>query len=309
MGGAMQYQIRPNILGNQGFIAVSPERAQQIERALKQIRAAIDIEELYSLILDDYVDLEAATHAATINYLVRPTKEIDAFQNTRRLFARRLMHLLTTCRAYLDATPRLLRSIPERDAKTDDLFKKFASEQYDKQFEYRFGEALRNSAQHWGLPIHGLTIGGSWIEAPPKPRARLKYSAIPTTSISELERDGKFKRKILNETRERYKEKIDMRPIVKGYVGGLSHVHLGVRNYLSSHIEHAEAVICETIASIRDFDSHEFGCALVRMKTEDTWDTVAQIHNAGIRAYRDLVALNFIHKNLALTFTSTEIDE
>src|SRR3546814_9673570 len=78
------------------------------------------------------------------------------FQQIRLGFSRRLSSLLQSCRSYLDHTPHHLNKL-ESHAFADP-FKKLTNTAYDGHFGCRFMEALRNYAQHRGLPLHGASL-------------------------------------------------------------------------------------------------------------------------------------------------------
>lgn len=70
------------------------------------------------------------------------------------------MDWLSTVRTFIDHnTFRASRS----DAEILDFFKSACSRQYDARFGYRFCARLRNYAQHLGIPLHGLRIGGDFL--------------------------------------------------------------------------------------------------------------------------------------------------
>jgi hypothetical protein len=71
------------------------------------------------------------------------------------------MDWLCAARTFVDHnTYRASRS---DDSETLDFFKAACSRQYDDRFGYRFCVRLRNYAQHLGIPLHGLHIGGDFL--------------------------------------------------------------------------------------------------------------------------------------------------
>jgi hypothetical protein len=71
---------------------------------------------------------------------------------------RRLLNYLSSVRTFLDHSETNLKRRYGRDSERVKHFKKACSEAYNDNFSYRFLYALRNYAQHCGMPVGQLTL-------------------------------------------------------------------------------------------------------------------------------------------------------
>jgi len=87
-------------------------------------------------------------------------------------------------------------------------------------------EALRNYSQHAALPIHGVATHASWNrEVAPH---TLSFAVWPILDHEQLAQDGNFKKTVLDEISNL--EKIEMKPMVRECIEGISAIHNIFRN-------------------------------------------------------------------------------
>jgi hypothetical protein len=86
-------------------------------------------------------------------------------------------------------------------------------------------EALRNYSQHSALPIHGITTHASRDTT--EESYTLTFAVLPILDHEQLAHDGNFKRTVLDEISKL--EKIELKPMVREYIEGLSAVHNAFR--------------------------------------------------------------------------------
>jgi hypothetical protein len=104
--------------------------------------------------------------------------------------------------------------------------KQAPSIQYNDRLSYRVMEALRNYSQHAALPIHGISTEasrkGSAAEAD-----ELTFAVLPHVDHQLLAQDANFKKAVLEEISKL--EKIELKPMVREYIEGISTVHSAFR--------------------------------------------------------------------------------
>jgi hypothetical protein len=98
----------------------------------------------------------------------------------------------------------------------------FRSKVYDERFGYRVKEAIRNYAQHRGLAVERIACRERNVKSPDSPLWEI--SIVPELSSAGLASDPKFKKSVAQEMLDRG-EFLDLRPIVREYVAGLSEIH------------------------------------------------------------------------------------
>ena len=69
-------------------------------------------------------------------------------------------------------------------------------------------EALRNHAQHSGLPVHSIIY--NWLRVPAQGADYFQYTVIPQTRVKTLAANEKFKKTVLKEL-EALGESVDLR--------------------------------------------------------------------------------------------------
>jgi hypothetical protein len=143
---------------------------------------------------------------------------------------RRLLNVLTASRLYLDQTNYLLCELFGSDSEEQKQLVGFRSNVYDERFGYRIMEALRNYAQHRGLAVARIGCRQTNVQTPEAPLWEI--SIVPELSSAELAGDPKFKKSVAQEMLD-HGEFLDLRPIVREYVAGLSEIHAMFRGILA----------------------------------------------------------------------------
>jgi hypothetical protein len=86
-------------------------------------------------------------------------------------------------------------------------------------------EALRNYSQHAALPVHSITTSASREDT--AEAYELTFAVLPHIDREQLAQDGNFKKAVLDEIAKL--EKIELKPMVREYIEGISHVHHAFR--------------------------------------------------------------------------------
>jgi hypothetical protein len=128
---------------------------------------------------------------------------------------------LASARLYLDSLPKHAKRLLPNDPIRLKLIKDEPITQYDSRLSYRVMEALRNYAQHAALPIHGVTTHAS--RNPNIEPDTLSFAVLPILDYEQLAQDGNFKKSVLDEIGDL--QKIEMKPMVREYIEGLSAIH------------------------------------------------------------------------------------
>src|SRR5262249_28760360 len=111
------------------------------------------------------------------------------------------------------------------------------SEEYDKNFEYRFMEALRNHVQHRGTPIHFIRQDRHWTSF--EEFGQMEFSIYIAAQRDALESDGKFKKTVLSEM----SQDVNLLAAARKYVESLSSIHQFVRDLIADSISSARTLI------------------------------------------------------------------
>lgn len=212
-------------------IAISTDRYEEITHAQEKIIIGLQFEEKLDLLLENYVEWEAALLTLAQRYIVWPGRSHDEAMDERLELDRRLVNLLTACRLYLDQAGHTLSQFFGPRSAQEASIDKSKSTFYDNVFGYRFMEAIRNHIQHRALPIAETQY---WHSADDRPDlGRVEVVVIPCVNVADLKSDPKFKPQIIEELKGRT-PMLDLRGPVREYVSCLMELHETMRGLLDA---------------------------------------------------------------------------
>jgi hypothetical protein len=230
------------------YLADSPSGPSRIELTVDEFKTLIsadamlqdarDFEHRHDMVLSEYREFELGLTRASLNQQMGflPNDYVEAM-DLITLGNRLLMNLMTVVRAHIDHTLSSFKTIDLAPGVAD-RFKTMTSAAYDKHFEYRFMEALRNHSQHRELPVHGVIAGGSLEDG-----VHWAETLALVTRKADLIVAGKFKTSVLEEMPAR----VNLRTVVRVYVQALSEVHLALREAVTEYVrvsrEHIQSAL------------------------------------------------------------------
>jgi len=222
------YSLHALVLDKNPELPLDEREFADFKQARFCLSAALALEENYDLLLGNYRELELGVVSAAVADMTTMAHDYEDFFEIRTTINRRMVNLLSAARMYLDQYPQSLKTIGVNPESAQAV----CSKVYDDFFEYRFMEALRNYAQHEGLAVHGVTMGGRWL--PSHDPKQLQFSVNPYASKAALE-GSKFKNAVLNES----PEKVNIIHAARVHIGGISSVHKQVRELIAPFVERA----------------------------------------------------------------------
>lgn len=225
---------------------ISRKEFDRIAEARTGILETLVIEEKFDLVMENYFEFEEEILSSSLRYVVFSDDILAMLQQSRLAITRRLANLLTTCRLYLDQSTHHLRRLFGANSPHEQLHEAAKSSQYDKYLSFRILEELRNYAQHRGYPFHVITFSSSLVE--PEPGADSVTIVMPKLSITELEDDGGFKSRVLDEIKQSFEQDFDLRPHVRQYIDCLRAVQSELRRSLKERIADWKDAVEEAIA-------------------------------------------------------------
>lgn len=233
----MKYLLRVNQLASVPEIEITADEYAEFEKARNVLSNAFAIEEIYEIMIANYLDFEKQILIMTTDYMVRGDHDYSDSFEVRLGLNIRLVNLLTAVKLYVDQLNQNVRECVTNNDKTKETVKKFFSDEYDNNKQYRFMEQLRDYVQHRGLPVHLTQYGSRRTSL--EDDFFLEYHMELASQLSYLQEDGKFKPKILAEL----DEKIDLKIATRSYVESISNVHESARNMISESVASARELI------------------------------------------------------------------
>jgi hypothetical protein len=216
----LRYILRIYALGPYPELEISEGEYREYESAHEVLSSCLAMEEKYEILISNYLDLEKELLAATAEYMVRHEFGYTTLFDLRLRLNIRLVNVLTSAKLYIDQLGQHVRDCLPECSDAVDAVKALFSSKYDAYKEYRFMEALRNYAQHRGIPVHSTSVGGRWTSL--EESGSLEYS-LEFGSLSRLlKEDPRFKKTVLEEL----PEQVDLKAATRQYVEAIGDVHM-----------------------------------------------------------------------------------
>ena len=250
------------VFGGGLFLDISQEEYTEAVEAKRCLVEALEVEEKFDLLLTNYEEFEHELLVIALDAALRFDNDWSASVGTRQTVSRRLVNTLTACRLYLDQVGHNLSSIYGSSSRAHEQMKSKCSAEYDGRLGYRVMEALRNYVQHRGMPVHGLSLTGTWIDETPQVRKHLQQSVVPELSTERLAEDSRMKPSVLAELQSIGSEH-DIKPLLRDYIAGLGSIHTSLRKTLESDLTRWDAIVETLIERYRAAGGVTLGLALV----------------------------------------------
>ena len=233
----MTYILRKAVLDAVPEVEIERAEFEDLKSAREILADAFAIEEKYEIVVSNFLALEKQLLEVAVTSAVRDTLSYGEFFETRSALNICLVNLLTATKLYLDQLPQHIADCVPNNGDVADTVKRRCSEEYDKNFEYRFMEALRNHVQHRGIPIHSIRQNSHWTSF--DEYGRMEFSVYIAAQRDVLESDGKFKKAVLAEMTQ----DVNLLAAARKYIESLSLIHQFVRDLISVSITTARTLI------------------------------------------------------------------
>ncbi|MES2039626.1 MAG: hypothetical protein V4495_17500 [Pseudomonadota bacterium] len=304
----MQYGLKRLVLSSSSFLPISVEQYQEIKKAKMVLLEALYLEQKFDFFVENYIEFEETLLKTGIHDMILGNLDHQWFYINRGIFDRRIMNLLTTAISYSDSAKHHLNIIFSRDKNKVEQAMASFSQEYDTRIGYRTMCKLRNFVQHQGLPVHGMSYKSHWLDQSGKAKGLLRFTVDPYLQTEEL-RAGAFNKTILKEL-EAQGEKIELKPMIRDYVEGLSKAHATIRQSINEYIDFSNEVLEKSVLSFQEAFPDEgsiVGLAAVTCDENQSYkNDLAIIREPDAhRAY--LAKKNPALVNLARRYVSSEI--
>lgn len=299
----MKYTVYGYIDGGVVRGTLTSERYAEIRKAKKTCLFALELEEKFALLIDNFAEFEYELLQLAEGYLLWGFRGEHAESMQARLcLDRRLANLLTACRLYLDQTDRGISAIFGSSSDQLAEVKRFKSDLYDNHWGYRLMEALRNHVQHSGLIVHIISY----------PQFRSKgngpdyseFTICPETQVSTLAENSNFKKSILEELDLRG-ETIDLRGPVREYLSCFVELHDKLREVIQLRVAEARSFYEQAIHEFRVIDGREVRYVhLLESHNDDRKNDEVALVTEFLEYYDQLRKRNRVNKQLQLATAS-----
>ena len=229
----ISYELRRYVLDSKNAVSIDEEEYKELCHAQDVLLHALFIEEKLDLLLENFVEYENELLSIGLSRMVFQRTDHAEFRNDVNSVNRRIVNLLSACRAYLDSLPHHVNQICSPSKVESETLKKMKYKQYDSVFGYRVMEELRNYAQHRGSPVQSSSFSerAEW-----RGEKQVKvFTVDPFLETKQLSQDGNFKKKILCEIK-RQGDTVDLKPLVRQYISSIREIHEQARKLVSDYL-------------------------------------------------------------------------
>jgi hypothetical protein len=237
----MKHIVRSTLLVDACSVAISAHDFARVKQARLTLSSGFNAEEIFDLLLSNYLDVEAQCLSAATQRLARNLGTYAAFYDHRAPINRAIVNFLSTARLYVDQIGSKVSACLEGSVGSTLDVKQLLKREYDSAFDFRFVEALRNHVQHSGSAVH--TLKTEWNTSPPPTKFEVAVHVSPICERVSLAQDGKFKASVLSAC----PTTINLLDAIRVYTVSISRIHREVREGLESRLTEAH----DTISSLR----------------------------------------------------------
>jgi len=222
---ARRYCLRT--YGPSHVIEISADEFHAIKQAMNNLFILLDTEEKFGMIIYNFLEYERELLSLALEDMALRGAEWSKMRGALALVNRRLANVLTVARLYLDHIKHDVAAMYGGTGEQLTRITRATNTQYDSRLGYRVMEALRNVLQHRSFPIKIM----NWCKDREEraDECFLRHRVTAHLRLTDLERNEKFKKSVLEELRRRREDQIDVGPLLREYIEGLSLVHMDVR--------------------------------------------------------------------------------
>lgn len=185
------------------------------------------------------------------------------------------------------------------------------SNEFDNNFQYRLGEALRNHSLHHSLPLsrnvfsrRTLYEGGRFSEVA---RTRDRFSINPQISVEDFLSAGKMRSKTRAEVEVLGVKYLDLKYVIRGYVSGLARCHTRLRGETTALVEKSIGNIERLVAHCVLDDQKEALIYIGSCSSKGSEISTIEICPKKLRRIKNVRGESDAISRLPLSFLSSEV--
>ena len=287
----MRHRLAILSLDKWPFIEISSDEFRQIKGAKTKLTVALEIEEKFELLVENYTEYERTLLDLTLTNMVRQDYVWDSFMDHRQLVNRRIANFLMAAQLYIDqAKHDMATMFGRKSAAAENLSKAFDRES-DQSLGYRVMKEIRNYAQHRALPVGPLGYPGKRQQ---DGKSAVRFGIQPQLDVDELRSDPSFKGTVLAEI-EKEPAAQDLTYMIRQFIESLSRVHEAVRDLTEPEVAVWTLKLDNVVERARTEIGHTIGLAAVEQEEEGSYrdkvyvfaDLAKRVHDMRSR-YRNL---------------------
>lgn len=256
----ISYELRRQVLDSKNAVRIDKTKYAKLDHAQEVLLHALYIEEKLYLLLENFVEYEGELLSVGLSRMVFQRNDYTEFRDDVSLINRRLVNLLSACRAYLDSLPHHVNQICSPSKAESETLNNTMREQYDGVFGYRVMEALRNYVQHRGFSFQSLGISefAEWRGE----KQVMVLTVNPFLEPKQLSLDGKFNQTVLREMMQQGDE-VCIKVLVRQYISSIRNIHRQARELVSNCLTRKKEALESALKDIKCSGTAGEGVAVI----------------------------------------------
>ena len=237
------YVLRNRSQSSQLNIEIDADRYNALKDALTVQGIALELEEKFNLVMENYEEFEREILTITLAYMVRSQPTWGSMFSDRLLLDRQIVNLLNTGYLYAEQIERLLKkSSTQIIGCTWKQAEAVFSEQSKKNPGYRIMVVLRHHFQHCSLAVRDISYPSRVeVKAEKWDEPLWSYKLDLKLDMEALRRDRRGDRETLKELESLQPNQKDLILFIRQYIEGLGHVQNQLRKLTEAAVDKADA--------------------------------------------------------------------
>lgn len=302
----MRYWMRIWAIGERRGLEIEEEEYLSIVSSLRRIEVATDIEEKFDLVAENFYEYERELLDLALRESFSPSVDQVAMIGRFQAINRRAINMLGSARLYIDQVKHdIVRFTGRKEPELQRICEAFSVE-YDRHWQYRIAEALRNHSLHRSLPVHVMSPSAQW-EYMDAIERRLRFWVVPKVIVKRLLDEGDFNARLRAELEPSIEEEWPLSPILRQYMESLGTVHELVRELLTEKIAEARSTLRSGVEKAkREVSEDTTALVVVALDAEGTPKDKEYFSEKRGRRLDYLLAKNRVFTNLSRRYVSGE---
>jgi hypothetical protein len=259
----MRYTMKRRVLGAPDYIDISKDEFTQWKSAQRNLFSVLNIEVTFDLLLENYTEFERDCLGLSHRFLL--FRRHGEPLGPKREINRRMANLLSSARLYVEQVPQDLDAIyrpskrpdtrpSKRSTRADsEPAKAFihACNQQRTSFAYCAMHALRDYAQHWGIPIHEVLYHFTRDNMHPGSPYRVGLQIF--VDVNRLALDPLFDQGVLRKLERKANSYgcVEVTPWVSEYMEKLCTIHEALRAQIAADVASWDQTIIRVLDRAR----------------------------------------------------------
>ena len=234
--GTVRYEITRRAVGEPRFVEITKEDYERFRHASQYLADVLVLEEKLDLVLANYAEYETELLRLAVEQMVWPGHEWQSVRSAFYDVNRRILNLLASSRLYFDQLKHKLSAMYGTPSTEYTRLRQRERTEYASHLAYRAIDALRNYAQHRGMPA-----GRVWFPVRREEQdgtQLIRFMVIPYLDLTELRQDKKIKAAVLDDLDTNGTTNLSQ--LIRSYLDSIGRVHNELRSVTDSDVTNAE---------------------------------------------------------------------